>query len=79
MSLDEDKRDALFAWWISYLGRVTGPVRKTRMEELLGEISELSQAWMKTTDTQLRTDGVLKFMLKKWGKKPGLSGGDDID
>jgi len=43
MSLDEDKRDALFAWWISYLGRVMGSVRKTRVEELLGKISELSR------------------------------------
>jgi len=44
MSLDEDKRDALFVRWISYLGRVTGPVQKVGVEKLLGEIPKLSQA-----------------------------------
>jgi len=34
---------------------------------------------MKATDTQLRADGVLEFMLEEWRKKSGLSGGDNID
>jgi len=49
------------------------------VEKLLGEILELSQAWVEATDTQLRADGVLESMLEEWRKKPGLSGGDDID
>ncbi len=53
-SLADNERDALFARWITYLGRVTGPIRKAGVEELLGAIPELPRAWVETTDTQLR-------------------------
>ncbi len=47
------------------MGKVTGPIQKAEVKELLGAISDVPWQWVKATDLQLRADGATESQLKE--------------
>ncbi len=47
------------------MGKVTGPIQKAEVEELLGAIPDIPWQWVEATDSQLRADGATESQLKE--------------
>ena len=63
--LSEQERGSLFARWITYLSKVTGPIRKMGVAELLGSLPELPLKWIEATDSQLRAEGATESQVEE--------------
>ena len=82
MDLSEQARDSLFKRWITHLGKVTGPIRKMGVTEVLGNLPELPLKWIEATDSQLRAEGATESQVEERRREnaeamPGGWGLDD--
>ena len=73
--LSEKERDALFARWITQLGKVTGPIRKAGLQEALGELLDIPWQWVEETESQLRAEGASDSLLED--RRRALVSSDD--
>lgn len=68
-SLDKTTKDKIFARWIIHLSKVTGPIRREGIQELLNSIPDIPWEWIEQTDSQLRDEGATEAMLEERRKE----------
>jgi len=47
------------------LGKITGPLQRQEVDELLGAIPEVPWSWIQETDSQLKAQGASKNILEE--------------